>query len=142
MIEIKVRLSENSSPEERSRLHIEEDAIREFLGNGYAECTYEAEVVHNFPPRAISPDQIEFFIQLGEIAGAAVAFSSVAKAIKAFIMKTKGYRFDIRISGELHGKDVEIMASGVRQSDVSAVLDKLEKEVFYDLDEDTESKKE
>ena len=138
MIEIKVRLSENSSPEERSRLHIEEDAIREFLRNGYAECIYEAEVVHHFPPRAISPDQMEFFIQLGEIAEAAVTFSAVAKAIKDFIMKTKGYRFDVRISGKRNGKDVEIMASEVRESDVSAVLDKLEKEVFGDSDFENE----
>lgn len=64
MIEIKVRLSENSSEEERSRLHIEDGAVRDFLGTGYIDCIYDAEVVHHFPPRAISPDQIQFFIEL------------------------------------------------------------------------------
>lgn len=136
MIEIKVRLSENSSEEERSRLHIEDGAVRDFLGTGYIDCIYDAEVVHHFPPRAISPDQIQFFIELGDIIESGAAITMAIKAIKTFLKRTKGYRVDVTMRGERNGKNIEVTASEVDLSDISKVLDDLEKEVFHDKKEE------
>ncbi len=133
MIKIEVRISENSTPEEREKLYIDEEDARAFLGKGYAEGIYEAEFVHHFPPRVISPDQIQVLIQLGEIVGGTATISLAIKSIVDFLEKTKGYRVDINLSGKRNGKDVEVSAHEVKLSDVTTVLEKLEKDIFDDI---------
>lgn len=98
MVQIEIRISSNGSDEERKDLYIPNEAIREFLGEGFVENKYDGRFILACLPRAFDPDLMEIIIDLKEITELLLNSSIIIGAILNFCKKCKGYNQNLIIN--------------------------------------------
>lgn len=133
MININVLVNINGTKEQKESLYIPEDAIDEFLRTGFAQNIYEARVIYEFRPQAVSPDLLEIIIDIidevkdiGDDAGKILNIIAAVKFVIEFAKKTKGYCVNIYLKyKEGKGKMINISLD----ENVNEIEEKIKKEV-------------
>lgn len=125
MITINILISTNGSEFEKKKLYIPQEAIDEFLGEGFASNCYDAEVSFKCLSRAANPDVINILIEIKDFIENIVEFGVLVKALIKFLKKTKGYKSVLQITYKKDGEEFHYTEQLEEKDNIKERLDKI-----------------
>lgn len=108
MIKIEIRVSTNASAEEKARLCIPQEAMEEFLGEGFASNDYNGCILFQCMPRAVTPSFMDVTINLKDIGEGIIAWATIVSCLVKFFKKCKGYEQAIHIDYKKNDEEFSI----------------------------------
>ena len=127
MVEVNIFINTNASDLEKENLDIPREAIDEFLGIGFAENVYEANVIFRCMPRAIDPGFMEIIVDLKDIAETTIAWATIISGIIRFCKKCKGYEHNLIIKKKKGKEEIEIELDIDSNDDIEKILKQVRK---------------
>lgn len=123
MISIEILVSINGSEEERKNLSLPQSAINEFLGEGFANNTYEGSVIQKCIPRYFNPKWIEVILTILDDPEKIIAWYTIIASIIKFLKKTKGYEPHLTIIRKKKEEEITFTIPLNENDDVESIVE-------------------
>ncbi|WP_339010489.1 hypothetical protein LIY46_09475 [Fusobacterium varium] len=85
MVEININFQLNASEEERSRLFIDREAEKEFMGEAFGDGSFSVKTEYGFYSRCVDPDIMDIIIKVKDIGETIISLGNYIDRIEKIL---------------------------------------------------------